>query len=180
MTGESDAIRTSRERNGTEMYRDISPELLRVIEPVARDHGLEVVDVVRSGSGGRTRLQVILDTPEGDGRVLLDECAAVSREIGRTLDVEDPIGSSYVLEVTSPGVDRTLAREIDFERVLGQRVRVETREPLDGRRRFKGELVAFDGCEAHVRTESGAVRIPFAAIARANAVYPFESQARKR
>ncbi len=154
------------------MYKDIPADLLRVIEPIARDHQVEVVDATRSGTGGRSRLRVVIDTCAGDGRVLLDECAAVSREIGHALDAEDLIDGSYVLEVCSPGVDRTLGREVDFERAVGGKIALETREPVEGRRRFRGNLVSFDAKGARVRTDGGEVTIPFERIARAKSVYP--------
>jgi ribosome maturation factor RimP len=155
------------------MYRDISRDLLEAIEPVVEAHGLELVDIAQ-GSSGRGRLVVTVDTPSGDGRVTVGECAAVSRELSHLLDVEDVVPGSYVLEVTSPGVDRVLGREKDFARVVGRKVSVETREPLDGRRHFRGELLAFGGEGAQVQTESGPIRIPFKAISRAQAFFPFE------
>jgi ribosome maturation factor RimP len=162
------------------MYRDIPPALLAVVEPIARDHGLEVVDAGLRAGPGKSRLCVILDTPEGDGRVLVDQCAAVSRELGYALDGLDLVPGAYVLEVSSPGVDRTLAREVDFERAVGRKVALETREPLDGRRRFRGELARFEGTEALVHTEGGDVRIPFAKIARAQAFHPQPAPAARK
>jgi ribosome maturation factor RimP len=158
------------------MYRDIPPDLLRVLEPVAEAHGLEVVDASVKQGRGRAHVLIVLDTPSGDGRVLVDECAVVSREVGHGLDVADLVRGSYMLEVSSPGVDRALGREVDFERVVGRQVRVETREPLDGRKRFKGELLAFEGGEASVRTEAGDFRIPFTLISRARAFHPAGSK----
>ncbi len=157
------------------MYRDIPEKLLRLVEPVVRAHGLELVDAALGRGPTRSLLRVVVDTPLGDGRVKLDECAAVSRELGHGLDVEELIPGAYTLEVTSPGVDRTLAREIDFERAIGRKVALETRAPLDGRRRFKGELVAFDGSAATLRCDTTDVRIDFAAIERAKAFHPFDT-----
>ncbi len=162
------------------MYRDIPPELLRVAEPVVKAHGLELVDASIRHGAGRVQVQLVLDTPAGDGRVLVDQCAAVSREVGHGLDAADLVGGSYTLEVSSPGVDRMLGREADFERVLGRRVKVETREPMQGRRHFKGELVAFERGEARLRTETGDFRIPFAKISRAQAFLPHESKGRAK
>ena len=163
------------------MYRDIPKNLLGVIEPVVRSYGLELVDAQVGQGPGHTRLQVVVDTPEGDGRVTVDSCAAVSREIGHGLDAGDVFsGASYLLEVCSPGVDRTLAREKDFARVVGRRVALETKELLEGRRRFRGELVSFDGDAAHVHTTAGSYRIPFACIARAKAFHPSPAQEAKR
>ncbi len=163
------------------MYRDIPQNLLGVIEPVVQSYGLELVDAQAGQGPGRARLQVVVDTPEGDGRVTVDICAGISREIGHGLDAGDVFsGGAYLLEVCSPGVDRTLAREKDFARVVGRRVALETKEPLEGRRRFRGQLVSFDGDTAQVHTTAGSYRIPFSCIARAKAFHPSPAQEAKR
>lgn len=160
----------------TVMYKDIPEALRRVVEPVVKAHGLELVDAHVGRGPTRSLVRVIVDTPGGDGRVLVDECAAVSRELGHGLDVAELVRGAYTLEVTSPGVDRTLAREIDFERAVGRVVALETRAAIGGRRRFKGELVAFDGTVATLKGEGGEHAIPFAAIERAKAFFPFASK----
>jgi ribosome maturation factor RimP len=146
------------------MYRDIPESLLRVIEPVVRSHGLELVDAAVGRGPTRSLVRVIVDTPSGDGRVKVDDCAAVSRELGPGLDVAELIDGAYTLEVSSPGVDRTLGREVDFVRAVGRKVALETRAPIDGRRRFKG---AADG---------GTFAIPFGAVERAKAFHPLDTQ----
>ena len=91
------------------------------------------------------------------------------------LDERDAISGRYRLEVSSPGLDRMLAREKDFAAAVGQDVRIETRRPLDGRRRFRGRLEAFDGAEARVTVDGHAVAIRFDEVARASTVYAFSS-----
>ena len=160
------------------MYKDISPEVLAVIEPVASAHGLEIVDALVKRGQGRSQVRIILDTPGGDGKVTVDRCARVSREIGHALDGFDAVPGSYLLEVSSPGVDRVLGRPIDFERAVGRKVALETRLALDGRRRFRGELLAFRDDHAHVRTEQEDFHIPFKEITRARSFYPFPAAKR--
>ncbi len=162
------------------MYKDISSNMLDMIEPVAEAHGLEIVDATVKRGQGRCQVRIIVDTPSGNGKVTVDQCAGVSREISHGLDANDAIPGSYLLEVCSPGVDRVLARALDFERAVGSKVALETHEARDGRRRFRGQLVAFDEDHAHVRSEQLDVRIPLAAIARAKAFYPFDSPGVKR
>jgi ribosome maturation factor RimP len=162
------------------MYRDIPGDLLRVIEPVVQQHGLELVDAHIGQGPGRSLVRVVLDTLEGDGLVTVGDCAAVSREIGHGLDAEDFLSGSYTLEVCSPGVDRTLGREKDFVRAVGGRVQLVTKAPVSGKRRFRGKLLAFDGSQAHVQTDSGDFSIPFEQIARAQAFYPFAARESKR
>jgi ribosome maturation factor RimP len=158
------------------VYRDIPEEMRSLIEPIVTDHGLELVDVERRGGRPPWLLRVVVDTCEGDGRVAVDRCAELSREIAVQLDAADAIPVRYQLEVSSPGLDRWLAREKDFTAACGQEMRVETRVPLDGRRRFRGVLESFDGDVARLRVDGREVSIPFAEIARARIVYEFKRE----
>jgi ribosome maturation factor RimP len=157
------------------MYQDIPEPLRALVEPVVHDHGFELVDaeVARGPSGSVVR--VVIDTREGDGRVPIDDCAAVSRELETCLDAEGLVSLPYTLEVSSPGLDRVLAREKDFLAACGREVKIETRRPLDGRRRFRGELLSFADGRARVRVDGVPVEIDFAEVAKARQVYEFTS-----
>jgi len=158
------------------MYRDIPEELRTLIEPIVADHGLELMDADLVRGRGPWQLRVVLDTPAGDGAVSVEACADVSREIGTQLDATDAIAHRYTLEVSSPGLDRPLAREKDFAAAAdGRDVRIETRAPLEGRRRFRGRLVGFDGETARVAVDGREFAIPFAQVAKAHVVYAFSS-----
>jgi ribosome maturation factor RimP len=113
-----------------------------VAKRVTASSGLELVDVEFRGSGGKARmLRVFIDKPGG---VTHADCEAVSREMGTILDVEDAVpGGSYTLEVSSPGLDRKLSRPEDFERFVGSKVKLTTREPVDGNRFIEGRLESF-------------------------------------
>jgi ribosome maturation factor RimP len=109
-----------------------------ITERVAGSSGLEVVEVEFRGGGKSRMLRITIDKPGG---VTHEDCANLSREVGTILDVEDAVsGGSYLLEVSSPGLDRKLVRAADFERFTGSRVRLTTREPVNGNRYFEGRL----------------------------------------
>ena len=95
-------------------------------------------------------LRIVIDKPGSAGEthagVTHEDCANLSREVSTILDVEDVVpGGSYVLEVSSPGLDRKLSRPADFQRFLGSRVKLTTRNPVDGNRHFHGKLASFEG-----------------------------------
>jgi ribosome maturation factor RimP len=96
-------------------------------------------------------------------------------EIGTQLDAADWAPCAYRLEVSSPGLDRVLAREVDFARACGSEVSVETRRPLDGRRRFRGTLLAFEADVARIRVDGSDFEVPFAEVAKAKSIYRFTS-----
>ncbi len=158
------------------MYREIPEGYRQLIEPIVIEHGLELVDVELRRGRAPWIVRVIVDTPAGDGGVAVDLCAEVSREVAVGLDAADLIPSRYTLEVSSPGLDRTLAREKDFHAACGSEVRIETREPVEGRRRFRGRLLGFDGKIAEVLVDGEPREVPFASISRARTVYQFTRQ----
>jgi hypothetical protein len=67
------------------------------------------------------------------------------------LDVADPIEGAYQLEISSPGIDRPLVRHSDFDRYAGHVALVEMTVPVDGRRRFRGQLLGTAGDAARIR-----------------------------
>jgi len=105
-----------------------------VVEPVVAGMGYELVDL-QASNGGRL-LRLFIDKPGGIG---LEDCAAVSRQLSRVLEVE---GVDYDrLEVSSPGLDRPLRKASDFERFAGQKAEVRMRRKDEsGQRRFVGVL----------------------------------------
>jgi ribosome maturation factor RimP len=108
---------------------------------VATAQGAEVVEVEMKGGGKARTLRITIDKPEG---VTHEDCANVSREVSTILDVEDAVpGASYTLEVSSPGLDRKLLGPEDYRRFTGSRVRLMTREPVNGNRHFEGRLESF-------------------------------------
>src|SRR5579864_2536009 len=113
-----------------------------IADRVAASSGLEVVDVELRGGGKARMLRIVIDKPAG---VTHEDCAILSRDVGTILDVEDAIpGNSYLLEVSSPGLDRKLFRPADFERFTGSRVKLTTRNPVNGNRHFEGRLEHFE------------------------------------
>jgi ribosome maturation factor RimP len=112
-----------------------------IADRVAAASGLEVVEIEFRGGGNSRMLRVFIDKPGG---VTHEDCASLSREFGTILDVEDAVpGGMYVLEVSSPGLDRKLNRAADYERFTGSRVKLMTREPVNGNRHFEGRLESF-------------------------------------
>ncbi len=112
-----------------------------IADRVAASNGVEVVEVEFRGGGKARMLRIFIDKPGG---VTHQDCESVSREVGTIFDIEDAVpGGSYTLEVSSPGLDRKLTRAADYERFTGNRVKLQTREPVEGNRFFEGRL---EGC----------------------------------
>ncbi|MDR3748214.1 MAG: ribosome maturation factor RimP [Acidobacteriota bacterium] len=155
-----------------------------IAERVAQSSGLEVVDLELLGGGKARMLRIYIDKPAG---VTHEDCANFSREAGTIFDVEDAVpGSTYTLEVSSPGLDRKLSRPADFERFVGSVMKVMTRDPVNGNRHFEGRLKAFQDSrlrlelsgrkksKKHQAVEAGTeVEIDLANVEKANLVPEF-------
>jgi ribosome maturation factor RimP len=120
----------------------VAAEIAALIEAPLNDLGFQLVRVVISGRNGTT-VQVMAERP--DGTMTVEDCAFVSRNISPLLDAHDPIKGHYTLEISSPGIDRPLARASDFDAWAGYEARIETRELVEGRKRFRGLLQGLEG-----------------------------------
>lgn len=145
----------------------IDRRLAAVVQPTIEGLGYELVRL-RLVGGKRNTLQIMAERPEG--WIEVDDCARISRAVSAVLDVEDPIGGEYVLEVSSPGIDRPLTRMKDFERYEGYEVKIETAEAIDGRKRFKGVLAGVQDGEVLIEIPEGVIGLDFDLLADAKLV----------
>jgi ribosome maturation factor RimP len=116
------------------------------------------VEVLLAEQVGAERVRLFIDHPEGVDLALCERVTGHLRDL-----LQD-----YALEVSSPGPDRPLARPEHFRRYIGRRVRVRTREPIDGAKTFSGELVEAADDAVSVAADDGIVRIPFTDIHKSN------------
>jgi ribosome maturation factor RimP len=119
----------------------------RIAEIVAaplRSVGYRLVRVKLS-SAASPILQIMAEKP--DGTMDVEDCEAASTAVSPHLDLEDPITAPYRLEMSSPGIDRPLVRESDFRRAVGHEARIELHRPLEGRKRFRGDIEAIETVE---------------------------------
>jgi len=130
----------------------LAANVAALIEPALENRGFRLVRVAISGREGKT-VQVMAERP--DGTMSIEDCELVSREISPLLDVHDPIAGSYRLEVSSPGIDRPLVRPSDFEVWSGHEAKIELKEPIDGRKRFRGMLEGFEDGEVRIDVDLG-------------------------
>jgi len=124
-----------------------------LVEPVLAALGYRLVRIRISAYAGCT-VQIMAERP--DGTMSIEDCEAASRALSPVLDIADPIESAYRLEISSPGIDRPLVRRSDFDRYAGHVAQVEMQAPVDGRRRFRGELIGAQGAFARIRRADGA------------------------
>ena len=151
----------------------LDARIASIIELVLESMDFRLVRICVTGQNGLT-LQIM--TERNDGTVTVEDCEAVSRALSPVLDAEDPIDRAYHLEVSSPGTDRPMVRASDFERWAGHLVKCETAVLVEGRKRFRGTIVAVDGDGFVLRRDAASygdepeVRIPYDALSDAKLI----------
>jgi len=146
------------------MQIPLTTELIALLEPLAEQHGLELVTVEVAGAGRHSVVRVYLDR---EGGIDIEAIAEANSWLTDALDGVSRLSGPYTLEVSSPGIERVLRKRSDFERFTGQRVVVHTTSKIDGRSKFTGELVGVQADELVLDVEGQEHRVPFEAIERA-------------
>ena len=117
-----------------------------IVEPVAQSLGYDLVRIRISNDNGCT-LQIMCE--DENGHFAITDCEKLHHDLNPVLDLEDPIDREYHLEISSPGVDRPLVRARDFIAWAGHEAKVELAEMIEGRKRFRGDIVGAE--RGHLR-----------------------------
>lgn len=149
----------------------VTKQVSDLVEPILDELGFELIDVEYLTDRGRWVLRLYIDR---EGGVTIDDCAKVSNELGDLIDIKNIIEHEYFLEVSSPGLNRPLKKEADFIRVIGKKVKVRTKTPLNGQRNFMGVLKDFKERELHIQSEGQLITVAWSDIEKANLVYEFD------
>jgi ribosome maturation factor RimP len=149
----------------------VAADVAALIEPALNELGFRLVRVAVSSRNGTT-VQIMAERP--DGTITVEDCAGISRNLSPLLDAHDPIAGHYTLEISSPGIDRLLARTSDFEAWAGHEAKIETKELVGGRKRFRGIIQGLAGSEVRleVTPDQGGpeISLPVGFIAEARLV----------
>ena len=124
-------------------------ELQEQIESSLRDldPGVELIALEQPAAES---LRLYIDHPDG---VDLALCERVTNHLRDLLE-------SWALEVSSPGAERPLTKPEHFRRFRGRRVRVRTREAIEGQRSFTGTLTDADDRRVLIERGRGGHRDP--------------------
>ena len=150
-------------------HTGLEARIAEIITPALEGLGYELVRVAITGRD-RPTVQIMADRADG-AAMAVEDCEAISRELGAVIDVADPMPGEWTLEVSSPGIDRPLTRVKDWNRFAGHLARAELDPPLDGRKRFSGVVLGADAEFARLRLDDGSeVALPLAHLRRARLV----------
>lgn len=146
-------------------------QLERLIAPTIEGLGCELWGIEYFPRGKRSMLRVYIDTPKG---VSVDDCERVSHQVSGVLDVEDPIGAGYTLEVSSPGFDRMLFRPEQYLANIGEEIDLRLKIPVEGRRKITGRLMGMKNAEVLLHADGKELALPLEQVHRARVVPQIE------
>ena len=149
-----------------------SAKLSQLLQPLVEGLGYEFVGLEHSSNPKNPVVVIYIDREEG---IAIEDCEAVSREVAALLDVEDPIPGHYNLEVSSPGLDRPLFTIEQFARFAGQEANVTVYAPVDGRRKFRGIILAASGDTVTIEQDGEEVTLESGNIVKARLVPDYDA-----
>lgn len=148
----------------------LEEKIENLLKPTIKSMGVDFWGCEYLPAGKNSTLRIFIDKENG---VTVDDCKHVSRQVSAIMDVEDPISSAYLLEVSSPGMDRPLMKPEHFVSYKGEELQVRTSSSVMGRKRFKGLMVGVNEEGIDVEVDGEVYEIPYAVIDKANLVAKF-------
>ena len=142
--------------------------ITELIDTTIQVLGLDLWGVELLQQGKYSLLRIYIEREEG---VTIEDCEKVSRQVSALLDVEDPIAGEYTLEVSSPGVDRPLYSVEQYAKYVGSEVNLKLRRAVDGRRKFKGQIIKVSGDIVGLLVEGTEYDLEHSEIEKASIVY---------
>jgi ribosome maturation factor RimP len=139
-------------------------QITDMLETTVEALGFELWGVEYLSQGRHSLVRIYIDADAGIG---VDDCAAVSAQVGSVFDVEDPITGEYTLEVSSPGMDRLLFKLEQYSGYVGEIVDLRLRGAFEGRRKFKGVLKGIEGEDIVIQVDDHEFLLPHSAIEKA-------------
>lgn len=96
-------------------------EILTKFEEIIASHGYLLIDTVFRGDNHLRIIEVYIDNDKG---ITADDCTVVSRALNELIESQDLIGTSYRLDVSSPGIERPLKYLVQYGKHVNRKFEV--------------------------------------------------------
>lgn len=147
----------------------LEQKIVDLIAPSLGAMGYDLVRVKVFDQAKRNTTQIMAERKDGVP-MTVEDCEQISHTVSAVLDVDDPIADPYDLEVSSPGIDRPLVSEKDFVKYAGYEVKLETRFPIEGRKRYRGILKGFADGKVTMEVDTKDYHLPIEEVSQAKLV----------
>jgi len=144
--------------------QSVAERVEALLDPLCTAENFEFVSVELLSDRGGPIVRICIDKPGG---VTIDDCAHMNRQVGDLMDVHLDEMSAYRLEVSSPGPNRILNKAADYDRFSGNRIKLEVKEPIHGRRKFTGLLQGICEDIVTILVDRETVKIRYEQIGKA-------------
>ena len=130
--------------------------------------GYHLIRVKTVNIGSKKTLQIMAERTK-DRKMNLEDCTFLSREISAFLEVDDPISSSYILEVSSGGIARPLTMIEDYKLFIKNKAKIVLKEKFKGKKTYRGFIQGVDeNSYIILETEEHEIKIDYWEIEKAN------------
>ena len=130
--------------------------------------GYHIIRVKLISINQKKTLQIMAERIK-DKKMDIEDCVFLSKHISTFLEVDDPISSSYVLEVSSGGLARPLTMIDDYESFKYNKAKIVLKEKFLGKKTYKGFLKGVDeNGKILLETENHKIKFNFLEIEKAN------------
>ena len=126
--------------------------------------GYHIIRVKLLNVNGKKTLQIMAERIK-DKKMGIDDCVFLSKEISSFLEVDAPLYSSYVLEVSSGGLSRPLTTFDDYSCFRDWKAKIILKEKLLGKKTYTGFLKGIDKKKnILLKTEDDEIKLKFLEI----------------
>jgi ribosome maturation factor RimP len=148
----------------------------KLLEGILPANDVFIVGVNVSESAVKQKITIVAD---GENGISIDQCALISRRLGKRIEEAYGDEISYTLEVTSPGVDQPLLYPRQYKRHIGRKLKLVLQDGTEK----TGELTEVTATGINIleeKKEKGKkatitpVQVVFEEIAKANIVISFK------
>jgi ribosome maturation factor RimP len=148
----------------------------KLLEGVLPDKDLFIVNVNVSESAVKQKVTVVAD---GDNGISIDQCALISRRLGKRIEEAYGEDISYTLEVTSPGADQPLLYPRQYKRHIGRKLKVSLQDGTEKSGALEevtetGITLLEEKKEKGKKASITPVQLGFGEIAKSNIIISFK------
>jgi ribosome maturation factor RimP len=140
---------------------DLKQKIEQYAEPFLSQIDAFVIDVQIVYEGRKCIIQFFVDTDKG---ITIDQCAEVSRQLAKILELHEVMHDPYVLEVSSPGLKKPLKLLRQYRKNIGRLFKVRFLKD-GGVEEIVAKLASVEGEMLMFIKENGGERaIPFSEV----------------
>ena len=146
----------------------VAEQVKKILFERLKNLGFHLIRVKLINVNGKKTLQIMAERIK-DKKMDLEDCVFLSKQISTFLEVDDPINSSYLLEVSSGGLARPLTIIDDYNSFKHNKAKIVLKEKFLGKKTYKGFIQGVDEFgNILLETDDQEMKLNFLEIEEAN------------